>query len=69
MPPELRDHRFRVTRIELDDSAVLTADELAAIRRGYEGREIAFAELAGLIDAINALYAEKNLLGRAVLPP
>jgi hemolysin activation/secretion protein len=69
VPPALRDHRFRVTRIELDDSAALTADELAAIRQRYEGREIAFAELAGLIDAINALYAEKNLLGRAVLPP
>jgi len=69
VPPELRDHRFRVTRIDLDDSAALTAEELATVRAGYEGREIAFAELAGLIDAINALYARKNLLGRAVLPP
>ncbi len=69
IPPELRDYRFEVTRIALDPSAVLGAAELKAVTDRYEGREIAFAELSSLVADLNALYAQKQILARAVLPP
>lgn len=69
IPPELRDYRFEVTRIALDRSAVLGAEELKSVTERYEGREIAFAELSSLIADLNALYARKEVLARAVLPP
>jgi len=69
IPPELRDYRFEVTRIALDPSAVLSAEETKAVTARYEGREIAFAELSSLIADLNALYAQKQVLARAVLPP
>ncbi|HMM75896.1 MAG TPA: ShlB/FhaC/HecB family hemolysin secretion/activation protein [Gammaproteobacteria bacterium] len=69
IPPELRDYRFEVKRIALDPSAILSAEELKRVTARYEGREIAFQELAALIGELNALYAQKHMLARAVLPP
>lgn len=69
IPPELRDYRFEVKRIALDPSRILSAEELQRVTDRYEGREIAFAELSSLIGDLNALYAEKQKLARAVLPP
>ncbi len=69
IPEELRDYRFTLRRVELDTSTVLTPAETAEVTSRFEGREIAFAELQQLIDALNALYDAKRVLARAVLPP
>lgn len=69
IPPELRDYRFEVKRIALDPSVILSAEELESVTRRYTGREIAFQELSSLIGDLNALYAQKRMLARAVLPP
>ncbi len=69
VPPELRERRVYIDRIELDRSAVLPQDELEALCAPYTGREIRFGELDELLAAINARYAERGYLARAVLPP
>jgi hemolysin activation/secretion protein len=69
VPPALKDYRFRVTRIAHEPSAILSAEELSTITGHYEGREILFGDLASLIAEFNAVYAAKNVLARAVLPP
>lgn len=69
IPAELRDYRFEVKRIALDPSRILSAEELKTVTAHYEGREIAFAELTSLVAELNALYAQKQVLARAVLPP
>lgn len=69
VPAELRDYRFELKRVALDPSIILTPEELKSITAHYEGREIAFAELSALIGELNALYARKQVLARAVLPP
>lgn len=69
IPPALRDYRFMLRRVEIDESAVLSAAETAEVIGRFQGREIAFAELQVLVDALNALYDTKGVLARAVLPP
>ncbi|MGD9603834.1 MAG: POTRA domain-containing protein [Gammaproteobacteria bacterium] len=69
IPEALRDYRFALKKVELEASAVLSSAEILEVTARFEGREIAFAELQQLVDALNALYDSKGVLARAVLPP
>lgn len=63
------DIRFLLSRIDFDPSVYLTPAELDHLAQPLIGRTVALDELQRVVDAINALYAERGLTtARAVLP-
>lgn len=58
-----------VQRFEVEPSAILTEDELAAVLDRYTGRPMAVDELQRMIAELDALYEAKGFVARATLPP
>lgn len=68
--PKERERTLRVSRIVLDPSEILTAEEVAAVTGPLEGRLVTVGELLDAVARLNALYQEKGFVtARAILPP
>ena len=64
------DVSFPLHQLVIADSKVLTAEELAAIKATYEGREVSLDDLCGAVDAVNGLYESHGYVTcRALLRP
>lgn len=62
--------RFPVREIRFTASEILDAQELAAIGRDYQGRDLAFADLQALAARVNALYQARGIVtAQAIVPP
>lgn len=62
--------RIAVSRITLNQSEILTEEELKTITRKYEGRELGLSDLYKAVAEINALYKAKSYItAKAILPP
>lgn len=61
---------FTVTQLTHTPSLVLSDQELADVFSEWEGRTIAVKDIAGILDAVNALYRQKGyLVCQAVVKP
>ncbi|MBD2435503.1 ShlB/FhaC/HecB family hemolysin secretion/activation protein [Nostoc sp. FACHB-110] len=62
--------KFKVERIEVLGSTVFQAKDFAAITAPFVGREVSFAELLQVKDAIGKLYTDKGYVttGAVILP-
>ncbi|NMB12539.1 MAG: ShlB/FhaC/HecB family hemolysin secretion/activation protein [Firmicutes bacterium] len=59
-----------VRKVIINDSEILTEEEIRAIIDPMVGRRMSMEQLQAIIDQINELYAEKNFItARAILPP
>lgn len=59
-----------VNRIQVDQSDILTVDEIKAITVKYEGRKLKPSDLYKAVSEINDLYKNKKYItAKAVLPP
>ena len=64
------DLKFPVKEIKVGHSEVLQANEISKITADYIGKEATLKDLYGLVEKINALYAQKGYLTcKATLPP
>ena len=62
--------RFRLNKVEIPASQVLSEKELQAIAGNYEGKEVSLDDLYALVGKINSLYQEKGYVTcRAYLAP
>lgn len=62
--------RFFVRQIRFTPSEIFSAGELGAFARDYEGRELALADLQGLVASINAAYRQRGVVtAQAAIPP
>lgn len=62
--------RVFISRIAVDASEILTAEEVQAITAPYENREISMSELYEVVGKINEVYKNKNYItAKAILPP
>lgn len=62
--------RFMVREIRFSRSEILSADELRAFARDYEGREQSLADLQRMTGAINEAYRQRGVVtAQAVIPP
>ena len=52
--------RFRLNAVDHNASSVLTAEEIAAVTKKYEGTEVDMAAVQRLLADINALYRDKG---------
>ncbi|WP_242045539.1 MULTISPECIES: ShlB/FhaC/HecB family hemolysin secretion/activation protein [unclassified Calothrix] len=59
--------KFRVDRIEVVGSTVFKPEEFAAITKSYLGKELTFAELLQIKDAITKLYTDKGYVTTGAL--
>ena len=60
----------KVHKVIINDSEILTEEEIRAITDPMMGRRMGMEQLQAVIDQINELYAEKNFItARAILPP
>lgn len=63
-----QDVRFELREVRFGPSAFLSATALDGVAGPYLGREVGIAELNAILDAANALYAERGITtARAVL--
>ena len=61
--------KFRLNKIEIDKSEVLTEKELSTIISNYEGKEILINDLYKIVSEINSLYEKKGfIVCKAILP-
>ena len=61
---------FKLKDLTIDESKVLTQDELKAIKSYYIGKDASLNDLYAILDKINEIYAKKgNFTCRAFLPP
>ncbi|MBR8834571.1 MAG: ShlB/FhaC/HecB family hemolysin secretion/activation protein [Stigonema ocellatum SAG 48.90 = DSM 106950] len=62
--------RFRVDRIEVVGSTVFTSQQFAAVTHPFVGRELSFAELLQLRNAITKLYVDHGYVttGALIIP-
>lgn len=62
--------RFILRELSFGPSTFLATANLKAIADPYTGKEVDFATLSRIVDAVNVLYRKQGVLtGRAVLPP
>ena len=62
--------RVFISRIAVDASDILTAEEIQAITAPYENREISIAQLHEVVRKINEVYTSRNYItAKALLPP
>jgi hemolysin activation/secretion protein len=67
--PETPPVRFKVQKIQVTGSTVLSADEINRLIQPLEGREVTLDELRAVADAITQLYIDRGFItSRAVLP-
>ena len=67
--PGAADVRFMARRIEFTESEILKREELDAIAREYEGKEVSLADLQRVVDRVNELYRARGVVtARAILP-
>ncbi|MEH2231826.1 MAG: ShlB/FhaC/HecB family hemolysin secretion/activation protein [Nostoc sp.] len=59
--------KFRVDRIEVVGSTVFKAEQLAAVTNPFVGRELTFAELLQVKDAITKLYTDNGYVTTGAL--
>ncbi|MDO4177909.1 MAG: ShlB/FhaC/HecB family hemolysin secretion/activation protein [Phascolarctobacterium sp.] len=60
---------FKLAGLNIDESRVLTAEELDSIKTSYVGKDVSVNDLYAIVDKINTLYAIKgNFTCRAFLP-
>ncbi len=61
--------KFKLNKVFIDKSAVLTAEEIEQITSKYEGKEILIKDLYKIVSEINDLYEKKGfIVCRAILP-
>lgn len=61
---------FTLQGVQFNQSAFLSKPELDAVTQPYLGKQVDFADLQHLVDAINKLYVAKGIVtARAILPP
>ena len=61
---------FALKKIDTGSSAVLSAEEIAAVTKPYEGKDVTIADMYAVIEKINALYQQKGYMTcRAFLQP
>ncbi len=61
---------MEVRKVIINDSEILTEEEIRAITDPMVGRQMSMEQLQAVIDQINELYAKKNFItARAILPP
>lgn len=61
---------FILRDVEFGQSAFLTKTELEAVAKPYLGKPVDFADLQRMLEAVNKLYAAKDIVtARAILPP
>jgi hemolysin activation/secretion protein len=69
-PAPASDVRFLLEAVRFSPSELLAADELRDIADDYVGREVTVGDLFALVEAVNALYRERQVIAaKAVLPP
>lgn len=62
--------RIWIEKILINESKILSQEELKKVTEKYEGRECTISELFEAVAAINALYADKRFfVAKAILPP
>ncbi len=62
--------RFMLKRIDTGSSTVLSAEEIAAVTKPYEGKDVTIADMYTVVEKINAIYREKGYMTcRAFLQP
>ncbi len=62
--------KFKLNNIEINDSDILTSEEIDTIFQRYTGQIITLNDLNKLLDEINSLYKLKGYLAsKALLPP
>ena len=61
---------FYLNRLNIEESKVLSQDELAIVKAKYEGREVSLNDLYEAVDAINRIYENRGYFTcRAFLKP
>ena len=61
---------FALKKIDTGSSAVLSAEEIAAVTKPYEGKDVTIADMYAVVEKINALYQQKGYMTcRAFLQP
>lgn len=60
---------LRLEHLAIDPSVILTDEEIAGIKAKYEGADMALDGLAVITDDIDALYASKGYIAKAIIPP
>ena len=60
--PEAAEVKLLLNKLVTDPSSVLTAEEISAITKDYEGKEVTVKDLYKAVERINALYAEKGFI-------
>ncbi len=61
---------FLLNRLDIEESKVLTAEEIAEIKAAYEGKEVTLSDLYDAVAALNRLYESHGYLTcRAFLRP
>ncbi|QLE57291.1 ShlB/FhaC/HecB family hemolysin secretion/activation protein [Nostoc sp. TCL26-01] len=66
-PEDDRDAKFRIDRIEVVGSTVFSAKDFAPITDPFVGREVSFAELLQVKDAISKLYTDHGYVTTGAL--
>ncbi|MBN1586079.1 MAG: ShlB/FhaC/HecB family hemolysin secretion/activation protein [Candidatus Omnitrophica bacterium] len=65
-----KDEELVVQKIVTDHSEILPEEELQAVLRSYEGKQLSIYDLHEVVDEINALYRARNYVtARAMLLP
>lgn len=68
--PRTSEQMLLVRVVDISPSAILSAGELRAVSRKYEGRQVSIKDLSAMVQEINDLYQTRGYLAaRAVLPP
>lgn len=60
--PEAAEVKLLLNKLVTDPSAVLTAEEISAITKDYEGKEVTVKDLYKALERINNLYQEKGFI-------
>ena len=61
---------FLLNRLDIEESKVLTAEEIAGVKAAYEGKEVTISDLYDAVAALNRLYESHGYLTcRAFLRP
>ena len=61
---------FLLNRLDIEESKVLTAEEIAGVKAAYEGKEVTLSDLYDAVAALNRLYESHGYLTcRAFLRP
>ncbi len=52
--------KFVLSKVTIDESAIITADKFSEITDPYLGKEVSLADLSAIVEKINGLYAAEG---------